>query len=563
MYPNFDIDFYKSYYKDLSNYSNNMLLHHYYFFGESEGRHIININIDIFDVNFYKSVHIDLNHMSVEDAKKHYYYFGINEKRLLSVKHFYKMYPDFNIHFYKSYCKDSSNYSNNMLLHHYYFFGESEGRFKNKNDFYNLYPDFDFEFYMSFNPELKNVSEQDFLTYYYYLINNKKYIEYDFIVNDDYTTSIVNDKIKDLIYNHENYRKIDTNDKLTDYLKQFEKKYYIYNKKSFYTYYYDFDYEYYKSKYFKNDNSISEKDVLLYYHLKEKYEKHTINNKINIVMYSPAYNNKCGGIMVMHYFCKLINEKYSDKFCAKLFMHNNLKYKNPFCNHFARIDEINDNTIVIYPEIVSGNPLNAKNVVRWVLLELGIEMPLDHYKNWSETDLIYHWEPINNTKQLSCPFYNNIFTNKNLEKRDKTCYLVKKGRVIHKNINYIHPTDSICIDDLPLEEKVDIFNECTFFYTYDPNTAYIIFSAACGCIPIIYPLENVSEEEYFKSKMFYFDDNIYNKGIAYGNNIEKINYILENKLNENNEIYYINLFTMIEEKTFLPFLEDIEKLILI
>ena len=62
--------------------------------------------------------------------------------------------------------------------------------------------------------------------------------------------------------------------------------------------------------------------------------------------------------------------------------------------------------------------------------------------------------------------------------------------------------------------------------------------------------------------MFNFDGNIYNKGIVYGNNIEKINYILENKLNENNEVYYKNLFRMIEEKTFSPFLEDINNLIL-
>ena len=59
--------------------------------------------------------------------------------------------------------------------------------------------------------------------------------------------------------------------------------------------------------------------------------------------------------------------------------------------------------------------------------------------------------------------------------------------------------------------------------------------------------------------MYNFDGNIYNKGIVYGNNLEKINYVLENKLNENNEEYYKNLFTMIEETTFPLFLEDIQK----
>lgn len=543
----------KQFIVDMKNWDKNRNTLKYYKYSMCE-------NIDILDVEFYKSVHVDLNHMPNEQAKNHYYHYGPYEKRLSSEKHFYEMYPDFDIEFYKSSYPELTNLSNDLLMHHYFFYGESEGRlsFSSKK----LYSDFDIDFYKSFNEKLKNMSEQQLINHYYCTGSkrNKKYLEYDYIINDDCTNPSVNDKLNDLIHNHYWYRLINTYEKLIERLKIYEKIYYIYNKESFYTYYYDFDYEYYKNKYFKDDNISSEKDILLYYHLKGKYENHTINNKINIVMYTPPYYHKCGGIVVMHYFCKLINEKYNDTFCAKLFIPNNLKYKNPFCNHFARVDEINDNTIVIYPEIVSGNPLNAKNVVRWILLELGIEMPLDHYKNWYETDLIYHWEPINsNTKQLCCPFYNNIFTNKNLEKRDKICYLVKKGPLIHKNIHYIQPSDSICIDDLSLQEKANIFNECKFFYSYDPNTAYILFSAACGCIPIIYPIEGVSEEEYFKEKMYNFDNIIYNKGIVYGNNLEKINYILENKLNENNETYYRNLFTMIEEKTFLQFLDEIQQ----
>ena len=520
--------------------------------------------IQLFDVDFYKNSHDDLKHMTNSDAKKHYENYGKHEDRQIRNICFYELYPDFDVDFYKYIHNDLNHMSNIEAIQHYIIYGENEERLTSEEHFYKLYPDFDVDFYKSFNEEFKDMSYFRLLSHYNYScsISNKKYLEYDYIVNHDYSLPFQNDRIKDLIHNNVHIRGINNYEKLIEHLKQFEKKYYIYNKDSFYTYYYDFDYEYYKNKYFKNDTTISENEILLYYHLKGKYEKHTINNKINLIIYAPPLQELCGGIIVLHYFCKLINQKYNDKFCAKLFMHNNLKYKNPFCNHFARLDEINDNCIVIYPEIISGNPVNAKNVVRWILLELGIEMPLDHYKNWSESDIIYHWEPINsNIKQLCCPFYNNIFTNKNL-KRDKTCYLIKKGRLIYENINYIHPPNSICIDDLTLKEKADIFNECTFFYSYDPNTAYILFSAACGCIPIIYPVEGVSEEDYFKEKMFNFDGNIYNKGIVYGNNIEKINYILENKLNENNEVYYKNLFRMIEEKTFSPFLEDINNLIL-
>jgi hypothetical protein len=241
-------------------------------------------------------------------------------------------------------------------------------------------------------------------------------------------------------------------------------------------------------------------------------------------------------------------------------MQNNIRYNNPFCNDFARIDEINDNTVVIYPEIVSGNPLNAKNVVRWILLDLGTEMPLDHYKKWGLNDLVYYWESkenSNNLKQLNCQFLNPIFKNTNSSERIKTCYLVKKGRLIHKNINYIHPQDSTCIDGLSLKEINDIFNECKYFYSYDANTAHVIHAAVCGCIPIVYPIDGVSEEEYFKSRMYNYKNTVYNKGILYSYDLDKINYILENKLNENNEEYYKNLFNLYQINTISSFLEDI------
>ena len=266
----------------------------------------------------------------------------------------------------------------------------------------------------------------------------------------------------------------------------------------------------------------------------------------------------------MHYFAQIINTFYNDKFYVKLFMQNNLKYKNPFCNNFARLDEINNNTIVVYPEIVSCNPLNAKNVVRWILLELGIEMPVDHYKLWSKGDCIYHWETnhtLSNYKQLCCPWLNPIFCNKNIpqEMKEQTCYLIKKGRLIHKQITIIHPSDSICIDDLSLSEINEVFNNCKYFYCYDPNSAYVIFSLICGCIPIIQPIEGINEEEFFKSRIYNFKGTIYKKGIVYGG-VNKINYILENKLNTNNNEYYKNLFDKYKE-TIPPFLNDLSNLV--
>lgn len=545
LYPIFDLEFYKLFNPKINSYGYAELFNYYHNYGSKEGHLISRIQFNYlypdFDVEIYKICNKDLSNNIYIDLLIHYHIIGNREKRIANKKHLNKSYNGFDIDFYKLYL-DLNHMSYEELINHYKSYGINENRIGCKDKFYELYPDFDIEFYKLFNPVINSYGYAELFNHYH---NN-----YDFSVNDDYTVSIINNKLHNLIYNQHFYRNIDTYEKLVEYRKQFNKKYYIHSKQSFYKYYINFDYESYKNIYFKDNDGISEIEVLLHYHLNNNK-----NNKTNIILYIPPYDIKCGGITVLHYFAKLINEKYNEKYCAKLFMYNNLKYKNPFCNDFADFDDIKDNSIVIYPETVSGNPLNAKRVVRWILLELGIEMPLDHYKKWGSRDLIYHWEKI--YKQLACPFFNNVFTNKNQNDRTKTCYLVKKGPLIHKNINYIHPGDSIRIDNLSLSQISDVFNECKFFYTYDPNSAYIIYSAVCGCIPIIYEIDGVNEEEYFKSKMYNFNDEIYNKGIVYGNYIHKINYVIENNLNQNNEEYYRNLFKIIEEQTIPLFLNDI------
>jgi hypothetical protein len=251
------------------------------------------------------------------------------------------------------------------------------------------------------------------------------------------------------------------------------------------------------------------------------------------------FDINCGGIVAMHNLAKIINELNNPNIYAKLFILNNTKYKNIFCNDFANIYDINDNTIVIYPETVPGNPLNSKHVVRWILLDLGIEMPLNHYEKWDKKDLVYFWETKDTTnkyfKQLSCPWLNNIFHNKGLkfEERYKTCYLVKKSWLIHKkNIKYSHKNGSICLDNIvSLKEKFEIFNECKYFYCYDPNTMYVVYAVLCGCIPIIHPLEGVSKEDYMKNRIYNCDNELIDIGFAYGNNENEINNAIEKNIN--------------------------------
>lgn len=437
-------------------------------------------------------------------------------------------------------------------------------------NFKNYFPTFDMDYYKQFNLNPYNLNDLKLMHHFTTIgnISNQKYLEYDYVIDNYINRLDKSHPLYNVTQDGDAFRNISTNIELKSYFNSRGKPYYICNKDSFYKLYPDFDITYYKNRYFQN-SEISEIDLLKHYHLTGKYEHYATNNKIKIVIYTRPFDILCGGIVALHHLAKIINDIKHPKIYAKLFVYNNLKYNNIFCNQFETVDEINDNTVVIYPEVISGNPLNSKNVVRWILLSLGIEMPINHYINWGlpslsnnvstdgSNNLIYQWESIQNTiPQLSVPWFNPIFKKTN-QPRTKTCYLIKKGLILHKKIKYMHDKNSICIDNMNIDEKSIIFNQCTHFYCYDPNTAYMIFAVSCGCVAVLHPLENVSKDEYFKNKIFNKNNKIYNAGIAYGDTYREVSYA-EKTLNDGIKMY-VNLFNDYKN-TVIPFLDSVKKL---
>ena len=90
-----------------------------------------------------------------------------------------------------------------------------------------------------------------------------------------------------------------------------------------------------------------------------------MENKIQVCLYIGNYPNFCksGGQIVIHYLIKILNKK---KINSYLYSKSTNIY-NPHNTPLTNI--INTNTIVIYPEIIKDNPLNANTVCRWILYD--------------------------------------------------------------------------------------------------------------------------------------------------------------------------------------------------
>lgn len=185
---------------------------------------------------------------------------------------------------------------------------------------------------------------------------------------------------------------------------------------------------------------------------------------------------------------------------------------------------VSKDTIVVYPEIVYGNPLRSKKVVRWYLFHNRYPGDLDAC---GRDDLIFCYREHFNDYKLNptCRLLNLKFFDKNLYKQTNfgehsgKCYIVRKGK---NRADLPEKFDGPIIDHLPEKEKVEVLNRCKYCYDYDTQTFYSTIAAVCGCIPIVVM-------EPGKTKADYLGDGDVDWGRAYGDSPEEIEYAIKTR----------------------------------
>ena len=116
---------------------------------------------------------------------------------------------------------------------------------------------------------------------------------------------------------------------------------------------------------------------------------------MTFLIFSFDYDWKSGGNQVLHDLAKILSKDYTTYVCAN----KTLIDSKAICINFDKTKELaalND-TITIYPEVITGNPFNAKNVVRYVLYYPGWHAGDKEY-NESELVITYNHEFVRNTK---------------------------------------------------------------------------------------------------------------------------------------------------------------------
>ncbi|MBW7470487.1 hypothetical protein QQF73_06360 [Marinobacter sp. M216] len=255
------------------------------------------------------------------------------------------------------------------------------------------------------------------------------------------------------------------------------------------------------------------------------------------VIYSPLYRENSGGIIVLHKLASILNSMgYEAKIWPKpkpsprelngwrgwlklarwlkirlLSILRRKDLRSPYNLKFARTKDLKG-SVVVYPEIVEGNPLGSEKVVRWLLNKPGA---ISGKAEFGEEDLFFYYNEHFNDFSLNpnrdrrlnvVELMGHVYKTTNHGGRQGQCFMVRKGR--DREHTY-HDPDAVQVDGFSHEELAKAFNDHKYFISYDLYTMYSRFAAMCGCIPVVVPQQGLRKEVWRPE--------VHNRyGIAYG-----------------------------------------------
>ena len=212
-------------------------------------------------------------------------------------------------------------------------------------------------------------------------------------------------------------------------------------------------------------------------------------------IYAPSWTHKSSGVRVLHLLCHALNESGHKAF---LWPDNgNLYAVNPHLNtpllcNKPEFQNFYNNTeigfIAVYPDIVRGNPLNAKKVVRYLLAPAGA---YGGDATFPATDKVYGYCSHIHTPTLCLPTFDPIIFYDTYQYRQGTCFYSHKYEM-HGNQLLPITQHSARICGTP-EEVAGMLQKAKVCYVYEMSEI-IVLARMCGC-----PVEIVQTPYFSKT----------------------------------------------------------------
>lgn len=229
------------------------------------------------------------------------------------------------------------------------------------------------------------------------------------------------------------------------------------------------------------------------------------------------YVQQSAGIRALHYLCHALNESGQEAYISCKVTAPHLR--TPLLTNAVRKrhEAAGREPVVVYPEVVSGNPLSGRTVVRWLLNRPG-HLAGDKY--YSDSDLLFFYDrnflPEGmQGESLHIPTCDlSLFNNQDNphdNARDLVCFYANKFlRKGGKLTWHAQNATSLCQDQkLAHAEIAATLRRAKVLYVYEP-TALMTEALLCGCPVVIvetdYLRENLNQTMHMPHCGLIIDD---------------------------------------------------------
>lgn len=253
--------------------------------------------------------------------------------------------------------------------------------------------------------------------------------------------------------------------------------------------------------------------------------------KRKFLIVTPSFSLNSGGAIALHKLCHLINENGREAYLfpyvdnlelnqfnylqtLAVFFKKHLRqplrrlkthkiFNTPIYKNFTPKMASNDEWVIVYPEIIFGNPLRGKNIVRWLLNNPGYSSETGKKTNpiyFGRNEIYFRYGvwfkdfqfPGSHTSKNFLTIQHHpldlYFEEEPPRQRTGTAYCLRKGsgrKITHDLSN------AILIDGMKHHQIAEVFKTVKTFISYDTYTTYSQYAALCGCDSIVIPMEGV------------------------------------------------------------------------
>ncbi len=248
------------------------------------------------------------------------------------------------------------------------------------------------------------------------------------------------------------------------------------------------------------------------------------------VIAAPAFYDKSAGIVVLHELCDAMNRRgYQTAIYFVLpdnaMISNDPHYYGPGLKWYAlsgyeELQQFVDEGIVIYPEVISGNPLKAKRVVRYMLNADGAVTGLktgakqgDFILTFSDS---YHPNPHAILPKL---IHYDVFNTENtLPASERNMDMTYIGKGDKYGLDTVIPGSVELSRTWPKtrEELAILLKNTRYLYTWDCRSQTVTDAILCGAIPVFMsyvPLTSVEELTPLESAYILRSTGAYENGV--------------------------------------------------